>query len=174
MAGVDVLLGAAVDAVKKAQVVENAALMATVSVVRTDGTVDLTRAGDTYLRVRVLSGYMSPTVGDSVEMLRAAGGWVCLGALMTSNAPRIQSGTLSMSFTAQTSATQTVTFPKPFASTPVVTANINSGGGSARYWTGWPISASATGFSMFVKTTDAAQAAADWSGVGCSWIATTY
>jgi hypothetical protein len=130
MSGLDKLLNASVDAVKKSGALETNALMATVSVVNTNGTVDVTRAGDTFPSVRVLSGYMVPTVGDSVELLRSAGGWVCVGKLMTSSAPRFQTGSLSLtSATADSwSSYVTVTFPTPFASTPVVMVTCQSGG----------------------------------------------
>lgn len=83
MAGIDAILGASVDAVKRSGAIEGGALMATVSVVNTDGTVDVTRAGDVYPSVRVLSGYPAPLVGDAIEMLRSVGGWVCLGAFQS-------------------------------------------------------------------------------------------
>lgn len=83
MAGIDSLLSASVDAVKRSGAIENAALMATVSTVNSDGTVDVTRAGDSYPSVRLLTGYLIPTVGDSVEIIKTAGGWVCVGRLQT-------------------------------------------------------------------------------------------
>jgi hypothetical protein len=130
MSGLDRLLNASVDAVKKSGVLENNAFMATVSVVNAGGTVDVTRAGDTFPSVRVLSGYMVPSVGDSVELLRSAGGWVCIGKLMTSSAPRIQSSTFTQAATTAGSWTtnMTVTFPKAFANAPVVTVTPNAGG----------------------------------------------
>lgn len=84
MPGLESLLNASVDAVKKSGALESNALMATVSVVNSGGTVDVTRAGDTFPTVRRLVSYASPAVGDSVLILRTAGGWVCLGKLATS------------------------------------------------------------------------------------------
>jgi hypothetical protein len=57
--------------------------MATVSVVNSGGTVDVTRAGDTIPSVRILASYLIPTVGDMVEIIKTAGGWVCIGVLAT-------------------------------------------------------------------------------------------
>lgn len=135
MSGLDGLLNASVDAVKRSGALESNALMATVSVVNSNGTVDVTRAGDTFPSVRVLSGYMVPTVGDSVELLRSAGGWVCVGKVMTTNAPRIQTGSATTPTSGGTTGTWTavsVTFPKAFASIPTVVAtpvsSVSSGG----------------------------------------------
>jgi hypothetical protein len=173
MAGIDNLLSASVDAVKRSGALENNALMATVSVINSDGTVDCTRTGDTYPSVRLLSSYLTPTVGDSVELLRTAGGWICVGALRTHSAPRMLSGTVSVSFTAATSTSVTVTFTRPFASTPNVVASIASGSGSARWFTARAINATTTGFTLFVLTSDAAAPAVDWVSLPVAWIAAT-
>lgn len=86
MAGpIDTIIQASVDGVKRAGVAQAGALMANVSAVGTDGTVTVTRGTDTYPLVRILSGYINPVVGDAVEILHTAGGWVCLGALLTYN-----------------------------------------------------------------------------------------
>jgi hypothetical protein len=121
MSGLDKLLGASVDAVKRSGALEGNALMATVSVVNSGGTVDVTRAGDTYPNVRLLSGYLVPNVGDSVELLRSAGGWVCIGKVMTSSGPRIQTGTaVTPGIADGTWTAVTATFAKPFTSVPTV------------------------------------------------------
>ena len=77
----------------------------------------------------MLSGYYAPVVGDVVEVMRTANGWVCLGRLDTpSQPPQIQSGTASMTTPQNTWATANVVFPRPFSApprvvlTPVVTA----------------------------------------------------
>ena len=129
MSGLDALLNASVDAVRKSGMLEANAMMGTVSAVNTDGTVDVDRAGDLYASVRVLSGYMQPAVGDRVELLRSAGGWVCIGKLMQSSAPVIQSGTFTQAGAGgQWTNNMTVNFPKPFATAPVVVAMPNAGG----------------------------------------------
>lgn len=135
MSGLDGLLNASVDAVKRSGVLESNAFMATVSVVNSDGTVDVTRAGDTYPSVRVLSSYQAPAVGHSVELLRSAGGWVCIGSLRTTTTPRIQTGSATTPTSGGTTGTWTavsVTFPKAFSSTPTVVAtpisSVSSGG----------------------------------------------
>lgn len=84
MAGIDILLNASVDAMKRSGAIENNMLMATVSVVNAGGTLDVTRVGDTIPSVRRLTSYTSPVVGDLVLIQRATGGWICLGKLATS------------------------------------------------------------------------------------------
>ncbi|MGW6920855.1 hypothetical protein ACWGA9_06160 [Streptomyces sp. NPDC054950] len=174
MAAIDAVLGASVDAVKRSGALENGALMATVSVLNADGTADLTRAGDTYPNVRLLSGYLNPSVGDNVEMLRSAGGWVCVGALRTNSGPRIQSGRLNLTFAATAVANWNVTFPKAFDSVPNVVANIASNAAAVRWYKANVYNESTTGFTLYITTTDAAATAAAWSAIPMSWIATTY
>ncbi|MFF7408696.1 hypothetical protein [Streptomyces lydicus] len=82
MAAVDTLINATLDAVRKSGMLEAGALMATVSAVNSDGTATVTRGTDTYPKVRLLTGYNVPTVGDRVEILKTSGGWVCVGALV--------------------------------------------------------------------------------------------
>lgn len=84
MSGLDILLGASVEAVKKSGALEDTALMAAVSAVNADGTVDVTRAGDTYPAVRLLNDY-APVAGDLVQILKGRGGWVCLGRQATAD-----------------------------------------------------------------------------------------
>lgn len=83
MVNVDVLLGAAVDQFRRSGALESLALMALVETVNADGTVDVLRGADTFPSVRILSGYPAPAVGDTVQMLRTAGGWVCVGRVET-------------------------------------------------------------------------------------------
>lgn len=173
MAGVDALLNASVNAVKKSGALEGNALMATVSVVNSNGTVDCTRAGDTFPSVRVLSGYQVPTVGDSVELLRSAGGWLCVGKLMTTHAPQIARGTVNVSISAATSGSTTVTFARPFPVIPTVVGSLATGDGTARYFTARAYGATTTGFSALVLSSDAAQAAITGS-FPVAWIATTF
>lgn len=80
-APIDRLIDAVLRKVQASGMLEAGALMATVSAVGTDGTVTVTRVGDTYPKVRRLASYTAPAVGDRVEILRTAGGWVCLGKL---------------------------------------------------------------------------------------------
>lgn len=81
MAAIDAVIGAAINGVRKSGALESGALMATVTAVGTDGTVTVERGTDTYPKVRVLSGYTSPRTGDLVEIMKTAGGWVCIGSL---------------------------------------------------------------------------------------------
>ncbi|MFJ4960983.1 hypothetical protein ACIP6P_00690 [Streptomyces sp. NPDC088729] len=172
MAGLDALLGASVEAVKRSGALENNAFMATVSAVNSDGTVDCSRAGDAFPSVRVLSGYLNPRTGDSVEILRSAGGWVCVGAVMTSSAPRYQAGTANLAVSG-TSATLAVNFPNPFASLPVVVASLATGNGTFRYWSARAISASLTGFTAMALTSDAAAPSVTGESAPVAWHAFT-
>ncbi|MFE3409445.1 hypothetical protein ACFXMT_14245 [Streptomyces mirabilis] len=81
MAGIDALLSASVKAVQASGALEGTALMATVSAVNSDGTVNATRAGDSFPKVRMLRGAGAVAVADTVEILKTAGGWICLGSL---------------------------------------------------------------------------------------------
>lgn len=92
MAAIDKVIQASIDGVKRSGALESGALMGVVSAVDTGGTLTVARGTDVYPAVRILSGYNHPVVGDTVEILRTAGGWVCIGALRSSSAPRIQSG----------------------------------------------------------------------------------
>lgn len=87
-------------------------------------------------------------------------------------AKALQVGTASVSFTSQTSFTQTVTFPTAFASTPVVMTNIHTGSGVAGHWSSRAISITPTGFSIFVYS-DTGASAATWSAIPVQWMATT-
>jgi len=174
MAAIDAVLTASVDAVKRSGALENNALMATVTVINSDGTLDCTRAGDTFPKVRILTGYLNPAVGDSVELLRSAGGWCCIGALRTNSGPRILSGTALVSFTSATSNSTAVTFSRAFSSAPNVVVTIASGAGTSRYFTARTTSISTTGFTIFVSTSDAAAAAVTWTDQPVAWIATNF
>ncbi|AKY02167.1 hypothetical protein PBI_NESBITT_19 [Streptomyces phage Nesbitt] len=81
---IDRLISAVIRAVRTSGVLEENTLSGTVSVVNTDGTVDVTRNGSTYPRVRRLSGYTAPAVGHTVTIHKTSAGWVCLGAYLTS------------------------------------------------------------------------------------------
>lgn len=172
MPRIDQLISAAVDAVRRSGALEEMTLTGVVSAVGSDGTVTVARDTDTYPKVRLLSALGRPTVGDLVVIHRGLGGWTCLGVAQTSNAPRIQRGTVLASNAAATSFSVAVTFPQPFSAVPSVTTDINSGSGSLRYWQSRANSVTAAGFSLFLLTTDAAAGAIDWSSVPVSWIAT--
>ena len=127
---IDAILNAAADKAKSSRMVEESIRMGSVSAVATDGTITVTAAGSTFPKVRLLASTQVPVVGDSVEIANTLGGWVCLGVLRTSKAPRVQSGSLTMTSTTanEWSAYVTVTFPIAFASAPIVVAMAQSGG----------------------------------------------
>ncbi|MFF4952278.1 hypothetical protein [Streptomyces chattanoogensis] len=81
----DRLLDAVIKKVKDSGLLYSGILMGTVSAVGSDGTITVIRGTDTYPSVRLLSGYTSPAVNDTVEIMRTLGGWICLGALQTVN-----------------------------------------------------------------------------------------
>lgn len=110
MAAIDAILHASVDTVKRSGIIENSALMGTVSVVNANGTVDVTRASDTYPSVRTLVSYQNPAVGDLVEMVKTAGGWVCVGVLAT--APMVNKTVVKQAATARASSTTLANDPE--------------------------------------------------------------
>jgi hypothetical protein len=171
MAAVDKLLGAAVQSVKTSGLLESMARMGVVSAVNSDGTVDVSRAEDTFPSVRLLSGYLSPSVGDTVQMLKTMGGWVCVGRLEASSAPKMQSGTVTTGTGADSTwITVDVTFPRAFASTPRVVMTPNSAIAAASTDITWAISSpSTTGFTARCKRNNSSS-----SSTSFGWIATTY
>ncbi|MEU3686979.1 hypothetical protein [Streptomyces narbonensis] len=85
MAAIDLVVNAAVENVKKSGVIESGTLLGTLTSIGAGGTLQVERGSDVYPRVRLLSGYDAPAVGDLVQILKTSGGWVCLGRLMTRN-----------------------------------------------------------------------------------------
>ncbi|MGC5343640.1 hypothetical protein [Streptomyces sp. DT171] len=82
-----------------------------------------------------------------------------------------QAGQLVISFTTLTSYTTPVVFPQPFPVAPIMNLEIVSGAGSTGRFEARPISITPSGFTLFILTTDAAQAAGTWSGVPVHWTA---
>ena len=81
MAAIDLIVREAIDGVKKSGALEAGALMATVAGWGpVSGTIAVTRGADTYPQVRYFTSY-TPSAGDLVLILKANGGWVCLGKL---------------------------------------------------------------------------------------------
>jgi hypothetical protein len=79
----DRIIAAVIDNIKKSGLLAQGTMAGTVSAVGSDGTVTVTRNGDTYPKVRRLVSYASPAVGHAVLIHRTLGGWVCLGQLAT-------------------------------------------------------------------------------------------
>ncbi|MFI2213028.1 hypothetical protein [Streptomyces sp. NPDC020141] len=97
--------------------------LATVTVVQTDGTVDVTTATGPVARVRRLRSYGNPLVGDVVQVLRSpAGNWLIVGALTTST-----SGWRSLSMAPGMSAGGGATDPPPAARRTVDGTTVLSG-----------------------------------------------
>lgn len=109
---------------------------------------------------------------DGVGILRTDGAFKAGGAI-TDTATGItyklsQNGSVSISFTTQTSFTQAVSFPVAFSSSPVVTTNINSGAAATGGWISRAINITTSGFTLFVSG-----ASATWSSVSVQWDATS-
>lgn len=128
---IDVLNDSAVEAVKKSGLAVETARMATVTALGTAGTINVQAGADTFERVRILSGYLSPTVGDVVEIMNTAGGWVCIGKIMGSSAPRIQSGVAIIPSGTVGWRGVRVNFDKAFATTPRVVVTPTYSGSTA-------------------------------------------
>ena len=79
---------------------------------------------------------------------------------------QIQTGGTSISFTAQTANSTTITFPVAFAVAPNVATNITSGVAATSGWNCRAISVTPTGFVFF-----SFGSSATWASVGVSWIA---
>ncbi len=80
---IDVVIGEAVNAVQRSGLATSNARMAIVSAVATDGTLSIDDDEGPITGVRMLSGYPTPAVGTLVELLNTVGGWVCLGAIVS-------------------------------------------------------------------------------------------
>lgn len=81
-----------------------------------------------------------------------------------------RSGTVLLNFSNLDSYTAPVVFGFTFPGTPVVTTNINVGAATAARWDSRGISATSTGFTMFVYS-NANGVSSSWSDVPVSWIA---
>jgi hypothetical protein len=79
----DKLIGAIIRTIRSSGVLEENTRSGTVSAVSSDGTVTVTRGDSVYPRVRRLSGYAAPKVGDQVMIQKTSAGWICLGAWLT-------------------------------------------------------------------------------------------
>lgn len=87
------------------------------------------------------------------------------------NASDIQRGSVSVSFTQQTTSTVNVVFPEPFPTAPNVQTNIAAAPGSSSRWTSRAINVTATGFTIFLESGYATAPAVDWIAVPVTWIA---
>lgn len=82
----------------------------------------------------------------------------------------VQSGGVTVSFTARAAWTVNITFPVPFTSPPVMSANIASGAGSTARWGARAINITPEGFQLFLFA-GTSGATATWDNIGVSWIA---
>ncbi|MFF2013998.1 hypothetical protein ACFVWY_33735 [Streptomyces sp. NPDC058195] len=87
------------------------------------------------------------------------------------NAKDYQAGVVSISFTNLSSYTQAATFPTPFPTPPIMNAEIAAGAGSTGRFEVRTINVSASGFTLFVLLTDAAEGPDTWVNVPVHWTA---
>jgi hypothetical protein len=95
------------------------------------------------------------------------------GMLLTADhllASDVQKALVLVSFTSQTSWTQTVNFPEAYPAVPTgVHTEILSGAGPTARWDTRAIGITATGFTLFCYITDLANSAVTWSNVPVYW-----
>jgi hypothetical protein len=131
------------------------------------GAIDM--ALDDEARIQLISerGQRSKVWVDGGSSLVPADLYVT-GRIVAANA---QSDTVSISFTAQTSFQQSVTFPTayPVGTMPAVTTNIASGAGATSGWTSRAIGVTRTGFTLFVNRGDTTGAAQTWASIPVQW-----
>lgn len=78
-------------------------------------------------------------------------------------------GTVTMSFSSLSSSTAVVNFGFTFPTIPTIMTNIDSGAGSTARWESRAITATTTGFTMFVYQSQAV--AGSWTDIPVSWLA---
>lgn len=78
-------------------------------------------------------------------------------------------GTVLMNFTTLSSATSIVNFGFTFPGIPTIVTNIDSGSGTTSRWESRAISATTTGFTMFVYQSQATTGT--WVDIPVSWVA---
>lgn len=77
-----------------------------------------------------------------------------------------------ISFASAASYTQVITFDEAFPSVPAVMVSLNSPSGVAGKWTARAYNISATGFTLFILKTDAAEPNQAWTDQRVDWHAT--
>lgn len=128
-------------------------IVGSVANINTDGTVDVSIRGTTVTELSRLNSYNAPQIGDNVDILAYGSTMLVLGTNgIASNvfAPDRQSGVDLISFVAQTSLVDNITFAIPFDVTPNVFVNIASGSGTTTGWDVRAISVGTNGFQIFV------------------------
>lgn len=120
-------------------------------------------------RTAALTGPSAPAEGMVTSLADTDRLYRYNGSAWVAVAPVTQIGTATVSFTSQTSWTQTVSFPAAFPTTPIVMVNIASAPGSALRWAARAISVTPSQFSLYLFHTDAADAADTWASVPVQW-----
>ncbi|MBA9050789.1 MULTISPECIES: hypothetical protein [Streptomyces] len=170
MAAVDRLLDAAVLAVKNSGLIESVSRMATVTAVNGDGTIDVQRNGDTFPSVRLLMSHLSPLVGDTVQILKSRGGYVCIG-IIASTPPLgsvldIRTGRTRILVPAtNTTYSQAVTFPKLRGSNVSIQATVISTVPGSDVLGLTVASASTSGFTAYLRRTSATDTDIYWTAM---------
>ena len=80
-----------------------------------------------------------------------------------------ETGTVSVTFTNQSSFFTTVSFSNPFAVSPVVMTNISNAAGVTSAWISRAYNITTTGFNLFVQNANITTAS--WSSVPVDWVA---
>lgn len=80
-----------------------------------------------------------------------------------------ETGTVSVSFTTQSSFFTDVTFATPFSLAPAVMTNISNAAGVTGAWTSRAYNITTTGFRLFVQNVNSTTNT--WSGVPVDWVA---
>ena len=117
-----------------------------------------------------LSSLNSTVVGQASDI-------AALQASITTNQTNITNltnwtrlGSVSFTFTTQSSATAVVSFGFTFPAIPTVMTNIDSGAGATARWESRAITRTTTGFTMFVYSSDATTDT--WTDIPVTWVAT--
>lgn len=87
------------------------------------------------------------------------------------NAKDYQAGQLLVSFTSLSSYTRVEVFPEPFPVAPIMSCEIASGAGVTGRFEARPINITATGWTLFVLITDAAEGVDTWVDQPVHWTA---
>ena len=90
-------------------------------------------------------------------------------AALVAAVPKVKAGEVSVSFSSANNNSRSVSFGTTFTTPPAVSANINTGDGSASGWQARAYNITTTGFSLLVFHSTGV--AGTWSNIPVTWIA---